>query len=99
VPNLPRLRALALFGRRPPECDAPLVMPASKNQNIRRHVDLLAWSSHARSGVFLAAHRKAISHWRHRASGLNYAESCSAIQPDRCLWISVGTNDGWRAQR
>ena len=31
VPNLPRLRALALFGRRPPEHVAPLVMPASKN--------------------------------------------------------------------
>src|SRR5208282_2920352 len=30
-PNFPRLRALALFGRRPPEQEAPLVMPASKN--------------------------------------------------------------------
>ena len=37
VPNLPRLRALALFGRRPPECDAPLVMPASKNQHTSGH--------------------------------------------------------------
>ena len=31
APNFPRLRALALFGRRPPECEAPLVIPASKN--------------------------------------------------------------------
>ena len=30
-PNFPRLRALALFGCRPPECEASLVMPASKN--------------------------------------------------------------------
>ena len=33
APNFPRLRALALFGRRPPECEAPLVIPASKNLN------------------------------------------------------------------
>jgi len=31
APNIPRLRALALFGRRPPECEVPLVIPASKN--------------------------------------------------------------------
>src|SRR5208283_3176723 len=31
APNFPRLRALALSGRRPPEQEAPLVMPASKN--------------------------------------------------------------------
>ncbi len=30
-PNFPRLRASALFGRRPPVCEASLVMPASKN--------------------------------------------------------------------
>src|SRR5260221_14500466 len=31
VPNLPRLRALALFGRRPPQLVDSLVMPASEN--------------------------------------------------------------------
>ena len=31
VPNLPRLRALALFGRRPPQRVEEFVMPASKN--------------------------------------------------------------------
>jgi hypothetical protein len=38
VPNFPRLRALALFGRRPPQRVEGFVMPASKNQNKRRHV-------------------------------------------------------------
>jgi len=33
VPNFPRLRALALFGRRPPQRVEGFVMPASKNQN------------------------------------------------------------------
>jgi hypothetical protein len=37
LPNFPRLRALALFGRRPPECEAPLVMPASKNLHRSSH--------------------------------------------------------------
>ncbi len=36
APNFPRLRALALFGRRPPECEAPLVIPASKNLHRSR---------------------------------------------------------------
>src|SRR5207249_2782244 len=31
VPNFPRLRALALFGRRPPQRVEGFVMPASKN--------------------------------------------------------------------
>ena len=31
VPNLPRLRAFALFGRRPPQRAEGFVMPASKN--------------------------------------------------------------------
>ena len=31
VPNTPRFRALALFGRRPSECVDGLVMPASEN--------------------------------------------------------------------
>jgi hypothetical protein len=31
APNFPRLRALALFGRRPTEREVPFVMPASKN--------------------------------------------------------------------
>ncbi len=33
APDFPRLRALALFGRRPPGQEALLVMPASKNQH------------------------------------------------------------------
>src|SRR5208283_5685268 len=37
APNFPRLRALALFGRRPPEQEAPLVMPASKNLHKSGH--------------------------------------------------------------
>ncbi len=37
VPNFPRLRALALFGPRPPQRVEGFVMPASKNQNMRRH--------------------------------------------------------------
>jgi hypothetical protein len=36
VPNLPRLRALALFGRRPPQRVEGLVMPASKNLHKKR---------------------------------------------------------------
>jgi hypothetical protein len=31
VPNFPRLRALALFGRRPPQRVDSLLMPASEN--------------------------------------------------------------------
>src|SRR6266851_4335165 len=31
VPHFPRFRALALFGRRPPQCVDSLVMPASEN--------------------------------------------------------------------
>jgi hypothetical protein len=31
VPHFPRLRALALFGRRPPQLVDSLVMPASEN--------------------------------------------------------------------
>src|SRR5271166_5287517 len=38
APNFPRLRALALFGHRPPEQEAPLVMPASKNLHKVRHL-------------------------------------------------------------
>jgi hypothetical protein len=39
VPNCPRLRALALFGRRPVECAGLSLLPASKNQhNIRAAV-------------------------------------------------------------
>ncbi len=44
APNFPRLRALALFGRRPPECEAPLVIPASKNLHMtgrNRHDSIL----------------------------------------------------------
>src|SRR6266699_819136 len=37
VPHVPRFRALALFGRRPPQRVNSLVMPASKNQNISGH--------------------------------------------------------------
>jgi hypothetical protein len=34
VPNFPRLRALALFGRRPPQRVDSLLMPASENLHI-----------------------------------------------------------------
>ena len=37
APNFPRLRALALLGRRPPECEAPHVIPASKNLHRSGH--------------------------------------------------------------
>ena len=37
VPNFPRLRALALFGRRPVERAGLSLLPASKNQHKRRH--------------------------------------------------------------
>ncbi len=37
VPYFPRLRALALFGRRPPPRVDSLVMPASENLHNRRH--------------------------------------------------------------
>jgi hypothetical protein len=38
VPNFPRLRALALFGRRlPRRVEAP-VIPASENQHTSRHM-------------------------------------------------------------
>jgi hypothetical protein len=37
MPNFPRLRALALFGRRPPQRVDSLVMPASENQHLSRH--------------------------------------------------------------
>jgi hypothetical protein len=36
VPNVPRLRALALFGRRPPQRVDSLLMPASENLHNRR---------------------------------------------------------------
>ena len=36
VPNFPRLRALALFGRRPPQGVEGFVIPASKNLHIFR---------------------------------------------------------------
>jgi hypothetical protein len=36
VPNFPRLRALALFGRRPVERAALSLLPASKNQHRSR---------------------------------------------------------------
>jgi hypothetical protein len=36
VPNFPRLRALALFGRRPPQRVEEFVMPASKNLHMNR---------------------------------------------------------------
>ena len=37
VPNFPRLRALALFGRRSPQRVDSLVMPASENLHNSRH--------------------------------------------------------------
>jgi hypothetical protein len=37
VPHFPRLRALALFGRRPPQRVVSLVMPASENLHTSRH--------------------------------------------------------------
>src|SRR6266487_6456598 len=37
VPNFPRFRALALFGRRPPQRVDSLVMPASENLHKSRH--------------------------------------------------------------
>jgi len=37
VPNFPRLRALALFGRRPPQRVEGVVMPASKNLHRNGH--------------------------------------------------------------
>src|ERR1017187_9308251 len=40
VPNFPRLRALALFGRPPPQGAEGFVMPASKNLHTRRHRNL-----------------------------------------------------------
>jgi len=36
VPHFPRFRALALFGRRSPQCVDSLVMPASENLHNRR---------------------------------------------------------------
>jgi hypothetical protein len=37
VPNFPRLRALALFGRRLPRRVEPPVIPASENQHTSGH--------------------------------------------------------------
>src|SRR5229473_764738 len=37
VPHFPRFRALALFGRRPPQRVDSLVMPASENLHTSRH--------------------------------------------------------------
>src|SRR5216683_1459357 len=37
VPHFPRFRALALFGRRSPQCVDSLVMPASENLHKSRH--------------------------------------------------------------
>jgi hypothetical protein len=37
VPNFPRLRALALFGRRPLQRGVSLVIPATKNLHRNRH--------------------------------------------------------------
>src|SRR6266849_2997345 len=37
VPHFPRFRALALFGRRPPQCVDSLVMPASENLHNSGH--------------------------------------------------------------
>ena len=37
VPNFPRLRALALFGRRPPQRVDSLLMPASENLHKSGH--------------------------------------------------------------
>src|SRR5271166_688789 len=56
APNFPRLRALALFGRRPPEQEAHLLMPASKNLHKSRRVrakrfslELNRWSTRSAS--------------------------------------------------
>jgi len=37
LPNFPRLRALALFGRRPHQRADSHVMPATENLHTRRH--------------------------------------------------------------
>src|SRR6266581_2498148 len=37
IPHFPRFRALALFGRRPPQRVDSLVMPASENLHMSRH--------------------------------------------------------------
>ena len=39
VPHFPRFRALALFGRRPPQRVDSLVMPASENLHNKRHLE------------------------------------------------------------
>jgi hypothetical protein len=51
VPNFPRLRALALFGRRPPQRVDSLLMPASENLHRKRHSDALIFEDcrHRRS--------------------------------------------------
>ena len=43
VPNFPRLRALALFGRRPPQRVDSLLMPASENLHNNQ---LMRYSKH-----------------------------------------------------
>jgi hypothetical protein len=43
VPNFPRLRALALFGRRPPQRVEEFVMPASKNLHNSEQLRSLVW--------------------------------------------------------
>jgi hypothetical protein len=57
VPNFPRLRALALFGRRPPQRVDSLLMPASENLHMNGH---FRWCSY--SNVSRAVH-----HWTRNA--------------------------------
>jgi hypothetical protein len=57
VPNFPRLRALALFGRRPPQCVEGVVVPASKNLHNSGHSsDVLVDPEHV-GGIVFALHR------------------------------------------
>jgi hypothetical protein len=51
VPNFPRLRALALFGRRPPQGVEGFVMPASKNLHNKRHHGFQNWNTLSQSAL------------------------------------------------
>src|ERR1700741_322496 len=64
VPNFPRLRALALFGRRlPRRVEAP-VIPASENQHKAPNRCAIARCAGARAEGPVAVERTAIAGWQ-----------------------------------
>src|SRR6266436_5411074 len=76
VPHFPRFRALALFGRRPPQRVDSLVMPASENLHMSRH------RAAANSALIRSLHRPWASRAAGAASFVNYGRLLRCHYPD-----------------